>query len=269
MRTDHSIEAAIGLSGKLENLSRLWQEIFLPFYASEADVVALFEGRAKRAPAPTARRKVDYFRDRADYLDSLKLYSPNRHVGRHVRSGNSKTAYFYADPKKNNDRTLYHEATHQLFNESRKVVAAPRRKRKLLGRRGDRHADGVAAPGGKLLGGRRLSGRSACAPPRSGCCATSSTSRWTSSPVTPCSGSRATRASARFYSQAAGLTHFLVFYDHGRYRDALMAFLLALYTGKDDHETLARLTGENYKTLDSQYREFIVKSLPQQAAATK
>ncbi len=74
---------------------------------------------------------------------------------------------------------------------------------------------------------------------------------------------------AALYSQAAGLTHFLVFYDHGRYRDALMAFLLALYTGKDDHETLARLTGENYKTLDSQYREFIVKSLPQQAAATK
>ena len=72
IRTDHSIEAAIGLSGKLENLSRLWQEIFLPFYASEANVVALFEGRGKRNPAPTAHRKIVYFRDRADYLETLK-----------------------------------------------------------------------------------------------------------------------------------------------------------------------------------------------------
>ena len=98
---------------------------FLPFYASEADVVALFEGKGKRAPAPAARHKIDYFRDRADYVETLKGGFPQIAMTAGVYVGNSKTAYFYADPKKNDDRTLYHEATHQLFNESRKVVAGP------------------------------------------------------------------------------------------------------------------------------------------------
>ena len=74
---------------------------------------------------------------------------------------------------------------------------------------------------------------------------------------------------ATFYTQAAGLTHFLAFYDGGRYRDALMAFLLAIYTGKDDHETLSKLTGESYKTLDAKYREFIEKTVSQQQPASK
>ena len=71
------------------------------------------------------------------------------------------------------------------------------------------------------------------------------------------------------YSQAAGLTHFLVFYDGGRYRDALVAFLLAVYTGHDTHETLSKLTGEDYKTLDAKYREFIENNAVQQPASGK
>ena len=48
---------------------------------------------------------------------------------------------------------------------------------------------------------------------------------------------------ATLYSQAAGLTHFLVYYDGGRYRDALVSYLAAVYTGRDDPDTLAKLTG--------------------------
>ena len=124
MRTDHSIEAAIGLSVKLENLSRLWQEIFLPFYASEADVIALFEGRANgpRPRPPAARSTISATGPITWIHSSLFPKSPSRPA---CTIRHSKTAYFYADPKNNNDRTLYHEATHQLFNELRKVVAHP------------------------------------------------------------------------------------------------------------------------------------------------
>ena len=110
------------LSGKLENLCRLWQEIFLPYYASEADVAALFEGKGKRAPAPTARRKIVYFRDRDDYVETLKPSFPQVGITAGVYVDQTKKAYFYADAKKNDDRTLYHEATHQLFNELRPVI---------------------------------------------------------------------------------------------------------------------------------------------------
>ncbi len=39
---------------------------------------------------------------------------------------------------------------------------------------------------------------------------------------------------ATLYSQAAGLANFLVYYDGGRYRDALVAYLVAVYAGRDD-----------------------------------
>ncbi len=45
IRTNHSIEAAVALGVKLENLHRLWRQIFLGYYSSEADVEALFSGR--------------------------------------------------------------------------------------------------------------------------------------------------------------------------------------------------------------------------------
>ena len=59
------------------------------------------------------------------------------------------------------------------------------------------------------------------------------------------------------YSQAAGMTHFLIYYDGGRYRDALVSYLSAVYTGRDDHDTLSKLTGASYANLDKQYREFL------------
>jgi hypothetical protein len=263
IRTDHSIEAAIGLSGKLENLSRLWQEIFLPFYATEADVIALFEGKGKRAPAPTAHRKIDYFRDRADYVDTLKPWFPQVVITGGVYVGDKKTAYFYADAKKNDDRTLYHEATHQLFNESRKVV-------QNIGARGNFWiVEGIAMlmeslhqEGNYWVIGNFQDPRVYAAQVR----LLRDKFYIPLDEFTSYSRDRFQRDPriGTFYSQAAGLTHFLVFYDNGRYRDALMGFLLAVYTGKDDHETLSRLTGESYKSLDAKYREFMEKTVPLQ-----
>jgi len=62
---------------------------------------------------------------------------------------------------------------------------------------------------------------------------------------------------ALLYSQASGLTHFLLHYDHGRYRAALAPYLAAVYTGRDRAGTLAELTGARYEDLDRQYREFL------------
>ena len=45
--------------------------------------------------------------------------------------------------------------------------------------------------------------------------------------------------------------------DGGRYRDALVAYLVAVYTGRDGPDTLAKLTGVDYSTLDKQYRAFM------------
>ena len=62
---------------------------------------------------------------------------------------------------------------------------------------------------------------------------------------------------ATLYSQAAGLAHFLIYHDGGRYRDAVVAYLTAVYTGRDTPETLSKLTGTSDLELDRQYREFL------------
>ena len=62
---------------------------------------------------------------------------------------------------------------------------------------------------------------------------------------------------AKLYSQMAGLTTFLVHYDDGCYRDALLEYLIAVYTDAADAGTLASLTGHSYAELDRQYRAFL------------
>ena len=37
----------------------------------------------------------------------------------------------------------------------------------------------------------------------------------------------------------------------------LISYLVDVYTGRDDHDTLARLTGQSYDELDKQYRAFL------------
>ena len=62
---------------------------------------------------------------------------------------------------------------------------------------------------------------------------------------------------ASLYSQAAGMTSFLIHYDGGRYRGALVAYLAEVYSGRNDRGALARLTGASYEELDRQYRAYL------------
>ena len=47
IRTNPGLEAGVALGEKLERLYRLWGQLFIRYYASENDVIALFDGRAK------------------------------------------------------------------------------------------------------------------------------------------------------------------------------------------------------------------------------
>ena len=67
---------------------------------------------------------------------------------------------------------------------------------------------------------------------------------------------------ATLYSQAAGVTNFLVFYEGGRYRDALVAYLRTIYIGRDNGASLSRQTGQTFGDLDKQYRKFIEATRP-------
>jgi hypothetical protein len=53
---------------------------------------------------------------------------------------------------------------------------------------------------------------------------------------------------------------FLMHDGAGRYRQPLVEYLLAVYAGKSDPDTLSRLTGTKYDKLDEQYFDFMKQS---------
>jgi hypothetical protein len=249
IRTDHSIEASVALGEKLECLNRAWREVFLGYYSSAADVEALLAGRPVSGnPAP--RMEVVYFRNKEEYHKALKsdvsmgLYVPE-----------NRTAYFYAGSE-DSERTMYHEATHQLFHQSRRVAEGAGEKANcwliegiamymetfrregdcfVLGGLGDVRLEAARyhlekgdfyVPFEKLV---RMGVRDIQTHPEI----------------------------AKLYSQIAAMTSFLAHYDGGRYRDALVKCLAATYDGSQDSDLLARATGTDYAELDKQYRAYM------------
>jgi len=261
IRTNHSLEAGVQLGVKLERLFGYWEQLFIRYYASEAYVQALFDGRARNRRVQTPRFHVVFFRDRNDYNRMLRAAMPNVEMSTGVYFQQVQRAYFFAG-EGYEDRTLYHEATHQLFHQSRPV--APRvgarsnfwiiegiaMVMESLRREGDYYVLGGFDDDRMYAARYRLLQDDFYVPLAE--FTTYGMERLQSDPRI-----------ATLYSQAAGLANFLVFHDSGRYRDALVAYLTTVYSGRDTPQTLSELTGVGYEELDEQYREFMEQSVRQ------
>lgn len=255
IRTNHGIQAAVALGVKLERLYRVWKQLFVSYFADEAQLLELFEGRnrARRSQAPPMG--VVYFRDRDDYVRALKPAFPDIGISIGIYVENTRRAYFFAGEGQD-ERTMYHEATHQLFHEARPVSPA-------IGRNGNfwivegiamymeslRQEDGLNVLGGfddlrMKVARYRLLNDKFYVPLQE--FSTYSLSKLQRDPRI-----------ATLYTQAAGQTHFLIHYDDGAYRDALVRYLDAVYAGRDNPLTLSKLTGKSFQDLDAEYRKFI------------
>jgi hypothetical protein len=260
IRTNHSIEAGAALGEKLEQLYNVWKRLFMRYYATRQQVMGLFEGRSRGRPIKLPRHNVVYFRDRDDYNKALKDAFPNIGISTGVYVEHTHRAYFFAGPGYS-DRTLRHEATHQLFHESRPVAENVGKHANFWIVEGIatymeslRKEDGNTGDGYFVLGGfddvRMKAARYRLLKddfyvPLSELCGYGMTRIQTDPRV------------ATLYSQMAGLTNFLVYYDGGRYRDALVAYLHAVYNGSQNPNILPELTGASFDTLDKQYRGFM------------
>ena len=117
IRTNRGIEAAVTLGAKLENLQRVWRQVFLRYYASEAEIESLFNQQPPRVEF-SPRLDVVYFRNKEQYHKALKPMIPDVGISMGVYVPENRTAYFYAGSE-DSERSMYHEATHQLFQQSR------------------------------------------------------------------------------------------------------------------------------------------------------
>lgn len=261
IRTNLSLEAGVALGKRLERLYAAWQQVFLGFYATGQQIDRWFAGRGFPR-VDESRHLVMYFRNRDEYRNHLAGKIPPDVETTGIYLGDQRTAFFFApDPGEPADfSTLYHEASHQLFSESRPVVPD-------IGRTANFWiVEGIACyfeslaehQGYYTLGGaaaQRLQAARYRAIEDSFYVPLAELSRY---------GMRNLQQDPRIatlYSQSAGLTHFLIHYDAGRYRDALVAYLVAVYTGRATPTSLAELTGESFDTLDVQYRQFL-RELP-------
>ena len=257
--TNHSREMGVRLGEKLEEFHLVWKLLFIRYYATEAQVTALFNERSKAAPVSLPRHRVVFYRTKQDYVNALKRYFPNQIEGTlGVYVDRARTAFFFLDENRDGIRTLYHEATHQLFHESRPVARAVGARYNFwivegvaLYMESLRRRDGYYTLGGfddqRMIAARhRLLKDRFYIPFQT----------LTSFGMARLQGDRNL---PMIYSQMTGLTHFLVHGGQGRYRDALIEYLRTVYEGRDTPLSLQELTQTPYPVLDRQYREFMQK----------
>jgi hypothetical protein len=268
VRTDHflvtsneSLEAAAGLAARLEGLHQVWQQLFAGFWTSEQEVKGLFAGErlARERHQPF---HVFYHRDRDDYNATLKREQPR--VVETLGIYFDTQAHFFAGPDQDAG-TLYHETVHELFQESRSGAKRAAEKANFWIVEGiatyfetmSEHRDAEAglyytigqASEGRLPKAReRLLKDHEYIP-------LEQLTKWGRVDM------QTQPDLAKVYSEASGLSAFLMDGEQARYREPLVQYLQAIYAGKDDPQTLAKLTGRSYAELDEEYRRFM-ESLP-------
>lgn len=255
--TNHSREMGAKLGEKLEEFHLVWKILFIRYYAGEAYVASLFGDRAGQAPVQVPRHRIVFYRNKEDYENALSPYFPNGVEGTlGVYVDRARTAFFFLDEERADDRTLYHEATHQLFHESRRVAQGVGvRWNSWILEGAALYMESLRRENGYYILGGFEDARMAAARHR-----LIQDGYYVPLQALTATGMGPLQADPNLpmlYSQMAGLTHFLIHGKEGRYRDALIEYLRAVYEGRDTPLTLEGLTGTTYSTLDREYREFI------------
>lgn len=263
--TNHSLEEGARLAKQLELLNDVWRQTFLTYYAAPAEIERWFrKDQPASSSAPRAKsHQVVFFRDRQEYIDALKPYQPQIEISLGTYIDKVRTAYFFADQEKH-DSTLFHEATHQLFREQRPGTVNAGLKNNFwiteaiacYAETLEEHRLLDDEPYGAYftLGGINA-GRVPAARQRS-----SVDNFYVPLRELVAIGMEPLQRDPRLpmiYSQSAGLAQFFMHANNGQYRPALMEYLIAVYTGRANSETLEKATGRRLEELDQEYREFI------------
>jgi hypothetical protein len=252
--TNHSLEAGVELTKKLDRLHAVWQQAFAGYLVGKAELVRRFEGKGKRRDA--TQHAVVYYRDRAEYNAALRPSQPQIEISLGIYFARARTGYFFAGEDQERG-TINHEATHQLFQETRPAVAEPGRDHNFWIVEGiacymESLAD--AGDGWVTLGGAHA-GRMDAARER---LRTGSYNQ----PIAKLVELGMSRLQqeprlAELYGEAAAFADFLMHAQQGRYREPLVEYLEAIYSGRATAGTLAEVAGESYDKLDREYRDFM------------
>ena len=259
--TNHSIEEGVRLIRRLEDVYQVWKLTFFRYMASDPQLATLFDG--KNTPMPQRRHRIVLYRNKEDFHRHLQAemnIDTSRFAGFYRHGNNKDGCYFYSvDPgaadweRQNVIRTMYHEATHQLFVETRKSVGAYGREQNYwlvegvatfmesLHREGDDYYVLGGSKDWRLQSARRMKKTQSF----DDMCRLNYTAFVNHDEMND------------LYRQSAAMFHFLFFFEDGRWRDPLTVYLRTVYDAKDDTSTLRKLTGVSYDELDSLFQNYL------------
>lgn len=259
-----SLEEGVELGRKLETIAIVWNQVFLRFYATDSQLKSFFRGECP--DFMQYNHTVVYFRDRDQYVEAL---APKLGSAAYDTEGiYNGVAYFYAG-KDSDPRAIIHEATHQLFAETRAYTLVPTEMKNFSVQGMESNfwvIEGIAmfmeslkeSPRLHELGDFRDNNlytaryyllRKNFYIPFEQFTAMGHTLFYNS------------QCEYELYQQATGVTWFLLFYENGKYRDAFIRYLSLVYSGLDKPETLSELTGVSYSQLDKEYKQFILSTV--------
>jgi len=243
-------------SQQLEKLDVLWRQIYFRYWSTPEALKARFAGGNEPLAPERPKMQVVLFKTQPEYVAHVANSHPKAATTRGFYDDKQRVSYFFGGDKSVYP-TWYHEATHQLFREE---VAGTRDD--AGGERDFWALEGVALyleslaehNGYWTTGGwesnrlqfsryRVLSGDLNLPLAQIGALTRDAVQK--------------SETIGRLYTQSAGLAHFLIDGDGGKYRGALIDLVSALYRGKDTSLLLAQATGEPLANLDEQYRAFL------------
>ena len=266
--TNHSRQEAASLATRLERLYQTWQQLFGGYALTPTDLLKRFDGK-ETSGYRSKPFEVVYYRTRDEYNKALRPQQPRIEMTLGIYFDKTHETHFFAgrhDYENGQDAgTIYHEAVHQFFNESGRSA------RNVGASSNAWLIEGVACYFESLVEHCDKAGQLSVTigRPGAGRLPAARHRLLVSNFYVPLAELSALGLNdfqkrtdlPRLYSQSAGLATFLMHYQQGVYRPAMVETLQRLYAGRDRVSTLEDFTGRSFAELDREYRGF-VKSLP-------
>lgn len=259
-KTNHSLDRGVELASALEEFHRFFQQTFASFFDSPQQLQKLFASTTMTHRPVKEPFNIHFFSSRDEYIAKLK----SRYQGQilalsdGVYDTDDRIVYSFENATTPAETTMYHEATHQL-------LAAHLKPSPMIANRANFWLiEGFAS---YIESFQRQNGRLTLGDPRCIRLVTARERLLRDGYYMPLAefthlGKDAYQAHPRLqnnYSQAAGIVHFFMHYDGGRYRDDLIEHVKQIYQQAERGgpvATLEELTGTDFKELDQQYAEF-------------
>ena len=277
VKTNYSQKRGVEIAVALERYHDFFKRTIPSFFETPEELEKKFIKKTKRA-RDQKPFVVHFYATREEYNRRLIGDVPQIAMTNGMYH-DDKIVHFYHDSESQNDATLFHEATHQILDfhtEKDRMLAARARASKTRQRiqpwvvGGDNNfwmIEGIACymeslkeEGGRLTTGNRQFARFATAHQR-----IATGGYYMPMQKMSAMGRRAFQTDkniAKNYTQASGFVHFLIHYNNGLYRNALVGFLTELYrpdlSSLNHIPSIAEQTGVPFEILDLQYRDYML-----------